>query len=80
MYSIEVNCGRLTIAALDSDIVEYLDAPVGTSLIRIDEHTFIKDDNEHAVCMTRREENQFWGQKKARIVGKPLLENGILTS
>ncbi len=56
MYSIEVNCGRLTIAALDSDIVEYLDAPVGTSLIRIDEHTFIKDDNEHAVCMTRRED------------------------
>lgn len=43
-----------TIAALDPDIAGHLDAPVGTCLIRIDEHTFIEDDSNHAICMIRR--------------------------
>lgn len=48
-------CHISTIAALDPDIVEHLDAPVGASFIRIDEHTFIEDDGNHVICMTRRD-------------------------
>ena len=44
-----------TICNYDPDIIQYLDLPIGTSLIRISEHEFEIDKQDKEIYFTRQE-------------------------
>lgn len=44
-----------TVCNYDRDIIPYLDAPVGTSLIRVADNRFVADDRTQPIHMERQE-------------------------
>ncbi|MBQ8547784.1 MAG: DUF2185 domain-containing protein [Lachnospiraceae bacterium] len=47
-------CALTELCKDDPDLKSLLDAPIGTCYIRVGEHTFIEDDGQHEIFMSRR--------------------------